>query len=86
MRSDIRRPVQAWDSQDLWDLLVCIKFDSFTRMPYPVGAMEHRAVHIKSFGCQMNKLSAQPRAEHSISTTDGPAIFIKSFGCQMNKL
>ena len=38
------------------------------------------------FGCQMNKLSAQPGGEQGASATPGPAVFIESFGCQMNNL
>lgn len=48
--------------------------------------MEDRAVHIKSFGCQMNKLSAQPGGEQGNPATRGPAVFIESFGRQMNNL
>ena len=48
--------------------------------------MKVQTVYVESFGCQMNKLSAQPGGEQGASANPGPAVFIQSFGCQMNKL
>lgn len=51
-----------------------------------VRTMNGQSVYIESFGCQMNKLSAQSGGEQGNPATRGPAVFIESFGCQMNKL